>query len=163
MSKLHTVLICLAVAASGACNSSKEELPGKDPMQWQFQSYSCAFGCDPLLDDILKPLIGQVLNFESPKNGFDLFSECGGTISLVKTRLSNDELIQQLSQTVSPDQQFTAKNTGLKNPTLTTARAVCHDNGKTTSTFWVVSLSEDRMKVYFEGPSFLDFKAITAN
>lgn len=163
MSKLRTVLICLVVAASGACNSPKKELTGTDSMQWQFQSYSCAFGCDPLIDGIMKPLIGHVLNFESPKNGFDLFSECGGRISLVKTSLSNDELIQQLNQTVSPDQQFTAENTGLKNPTLTTARAVCHENGKTTSTFWVVSLSEDTMKVYFEGASFLDFKAITAN
>ena len=53
MSKLRTVLICLVVAASGACNSPKKELTGTDSMQWQFQSYSCAFGCDPLIDGIL--------------------------------------------------------------------------------------------------------------
>ena len=163
MPKLQTLLSVRIAATLGACNSSKEKSIGTDQTQWQFQSYSCAFGCDPLLDDILKPLIGELLNFESPKNGFDLFSECGGIISLIEAKSSNDELIQQLNQTVSPHQQFTAENTGLINPTLTTARAVCHENGKTTSTFWVVSLNEDTMKVYFEGASFLDFKAITAN
>lgn len=128
MLKPQTVLIVFIAAALGACYPSKEELTGTNRKQWQLQSYSCAFGCDPLLDDILKPLIGQVLNFEFPKNGFDLFSECGGTISLTETKSSNNELIKQLNQTVSPDQQFTAENTGLKNPILNTARAVCHDN-----------------------------------
>ena len=62
-----------------------------------------------MLDGILKARIGDVLDFKSPKNGFDLFGECGGTLSLIENTLSKDELIKQLNQTVSPKQQFTEK------------------------------------------------------
>lgn len=163
MLKLQILLIAPLSAILLACNASKDEPTGTKRMQWQFDSYSCAFGCDPMLDEVLKPRIGDVLDFNSPQSGFDLFGECGGTLTLRETSLSNKEVVQQLNQTVSPDQQFTIENTGLKNSTVNTAQAVCNEQGKTSSTFWAVSLNDERMTVYFEGASFLNFKAIEAN
>ena len=163
MRKLQIVLIAPLSAILLACNAAKEETISPTRTQWQFDSYSCAFGCDPMLDEVLKQRIGNVLDFKSPQTGFDLFSECGGTLSLKETNLRNEELLEQLNQTVSPDQQFTVENSGLKNSTVNTAQAVCNEQDKTSSTFWVVSLNDERMTVYFEGASFLNFKAIGAN
>lgn len=160
MLKLKILMGVLLSTTLLACNESKGEPKDSTQTQWRFNSYSCAFGCDPMLEEVLKPRIGDVLDLTSPKTGFDLFSECGGTLSLKVTNLSRDELLQQLNQTVPPNQRFSKKNTGLTKSTLDTAIAICNENGKSSSTFWVVSLSEETMKVYFEGASFLNFKAI---
>ena len=160
MLKLQILLSVPVCAVLLACNVSKEELTDTTQTGWRFDSYSCAFECDPMLDQVLKPQIGNVLDFKSPKNGFDLFSECGGTLSLEETKLGREELLEQLNKTVSPNQRFSKNNTGLAESTLNTAQAICHENGKKSSTFWVVSLTDETMKVYFEGASFLNFKAI---
>ena len=160
MLKLQILLSVAVSAVLLACNASKEESTDSTQTQWRFESYSCAFACDPMLDEVLKPRIGDVLDFKSPQNGFDLFSECGGTISLKPTKLSREELFEQLNQTVPPNQLFSEKNTGLAESTLNTAQAICHENGKSSSTFWVVSRNNQEMKVYFEGASFLNFKAM---
>lgn len=160
MPKLQALLTFTLAAFLLACNSSERASIDTIPTRWQFQSYACAFGCDPLLEQVLKPRVGEVLDFNAPQNGFDLLSECRGTLRLEKVTLSNKELIAQLNQTVSPDQKLTIENTGLEDPTLTTAQAMCKENENTSSTFWVVSLTDATMKVYFEGASFLNFQAM---
>lgn len=132
------------------------------PTTWQFETFSCAFGCDSLLADALDQRKGQVLDFNSPQNGFDLLTQCNGKLTLQETAKTNTEVIKQLNETVSPSQEFTPENTGLTDLELTTAEAICQEEGnaETFTTFWVVSLTKDTMKVYFEGASFLNFKAV---
>lgn len=160
LKKLQILLSVPLSAALLACNAPKEEFVSTTPTQWRFDSYSCAFDCDPILEEALKSRIGKVLDFKSPRTGFDLFGECSGTLSLKESRISRDELLEQLNQTVPPDQRFSEKNTGLTEPTINTAQAICSENGKTSSTFWVISLNKGTMQVYFEGTSFLNFKSI---
>lgn len=163
MLKNRSLLCIPMLAVLLACNNSSPKPAISKSTQWRFESYTCAFGCDPMLDQVLKSRIGEVLNFQAPARGFDLFSECGGTLSLIESKMSREELLHQLNQTVSPDRQFTAKNTNLDQQTITTAQAICHEKEKTWSTFWVVSMKETTMKVYFEGASFLNFEAIQVN
>lgn len=161
MPKLWAVYTILLTTLLGACNQSA--IAPQTPTQWQFESYACAFGCDPMLDEILSRRTGEILDFNAPQNGFDLFSECKSTLKLQENAQTKEDVITQLNQTHSPDQQFTAENTGLNEPELTTAQAICHEDGRSSSTFWVVSLNEKTMKVYFEGASFLNFKAVKTN
>jgi hypothetical protein len=160
MLNLQASLTTVFTAFLAACTSSQEVSADTIPTRWQFESYACAFECDPMLEQVLKPRLGQLLDFNAPQKGFDLFSECRGILRLNKVMLRNREVIDQLNQTTPPDQQFTRENTGLRNSTLMTAQAICHRNEKKSSTFWVVSLTGETMKVYFEGASFLDFKAL---
>lgn len=158
MPNVWTLCAVLLTTLLGACNQYSNA--PETPTQWQFESYTCAFGCDPMLDEILNRRIGEILNFNTPQNGFNLFSECKGTLTLQENTQTTEDVLNQLNQTHDPSQKFTAKNVGLDQPLLTTAQAICHESGKSSTTFWVVLLNEKQMKVYFEGASFLNFKAV---
>ena len=160
MSKKLFVAHVLAALLLVACNASKEKPDHNLAPKWQFQSYQCAFGCDPLLDGVLRQRIGQVLDFNNPGSGFDLFAECNGVLDLNESSRESSEVLRQLNNTVQPSQQFTPENSGLVQANLRTAQAICRAADGESSTFWVVSLTESEMMVYFEGASFLRFKMV---
>lgn len=172
MRKKLRLFLALASVCLVACNPPAKQSPDQSaaqlpfaqetPTTWQFETFNCAFGCDPMLADVLEQRKGEVLDFNSPQNGFDLLTQCNGKLTLQETAKNNTEVIKQLNETVSPDTKFTPENTGLTDLELTTAEAICQEEGnaETFTTFWVVSLTEDTMKVYFEGASFLNFKAV---
>ncbi len=163
MSKKLFTIHFLAVLLLVACNVSKEKSDLRQASKWQFQSYHCAFGCDQLLDDVLRPRIGQILDFKNPRSGFDLFAECNGVLGLNESASENSEVLRQLNNTVPPGQQFTPDNSGLLQANLRTAQGICRAADGVSSNFWVVSLTEDEMMIYFEGASFLRFKLLDSN
>ena len=134
-------------------------IPG-DWGEGKFESYRCAFECDPFLDEVLSKRVGLQLDLKKPQSGFDLFSECEGYLHLRETIEPTQRVLDELANTVSPNQLFTVQNTGLPEPTTKTAHAICNVNGVESGTFRVVSLTEKTMLVYFEGASFLKFRAV---
>lgn len=149
------ILTCSYTPAGEALEHEKQTVT-----QWQFQSFTCAFGCDPIVDEILKTEIGKKLDFNNPRQGFDLFTECNDKLTLKVKVESSSDVIGQLNQTINPEQQFTPENTGLLEVKLKTARAICMGEEKAFTTFWVVNLTPDKMTVYYEGASFLNFTAV---
>jgi hypothetical protein len=154
---LFIALIFLAACMPREAIEDQEKLPAT---KWQLDSYSCAFGCDPMLEEILNAEIGKQLDFNKPSEGFSLFTECNGKLNLKEQVEPSQKVIRQLNQTISPEKQFTLENIGFVEGQIRTAQAMCQEGKKTFTTFWVVSLSDAQMTVYYEGASFLNFSPV---
>lgn len=146
-------------ACSAGLQKAYAETLSSETRKWRFEKYHCAFGCSLLFEKVVAEKIGQILDFDKPQTGFDLFTECEGKLSLKTKTVSQKVLMDQLNETIDPAQKYNSQNTGLNKRNIQTAQAICESNGKSSSTFWVVSLEPEKIIVYYEDSSFLHFSA----
>jgi hypothetical protein len=155
MHKKSFLFLCLAVI--GVCSASTQPPAQTHKLNWVFKSYHCAFGCAPAFERELKTLQNSTLNFDETKSTFDLFNDCDGKTELHLKTQTSQQLLKALNQTLPPTQKLTPTNTQLIAKKFETGDAICVSPNNKSTRFWIVSMKNDEMIVYYEGATFLKF------